>query len=824
MSQMESLIEVVLEIGNFTFATDGVDGHYNVRITPQIKNNDRHRFAWDVLLTESEDHDRCSFPGGTNSGTGVSKTCYLKPHERRVQFGDTFSFRIHLLEYLHLLRQVYETFTFTFKVEVYRSPVACKGNYYDKFQCISSRTLVLNFDPTNVLCSHVPLMMCFSPMTLLNITVFAALVYICPPIPRLAAWSKTPCEFEDILFSYLKDKKADEGQRVSSARLVLREMCYLMLNALGNIHDVALGVFQVLHPEDDADFFNKISVKDTFMKIQSVSQVVSSERAFVEFARETVATLCCLNALLWEAFLRLVGGSTRAKRFLCAEYYRKKAEHFQELYFSCEKDRCACVLASQGCLTGSYRPLAKAIRQFQFPEMIPPLEVFCPEVDERPTRPVIIFEEQYDRFSDLCPLCGLAKHYEGCVSEVHVGRQSSVTRGTGAANAVVHTPLRTTHVADPPRYYTPMLFADWTVGDSGAETSTEASAPARNKPLDSVKSVHERFLKLRSRISHFRSTDWIMSEPEFVGLAKRTLVFRQLQGSCESIGAIYRSSEPIHFVVFVNGLGGKSSDFFWAKRWMKLLIGAPKHILIWSEANEQEQTFDEISVCGLRLAIEIASYLDNIGTTNFKLSFIGFSLGCVIVRAALTLRSNEAVHQESAHLLLSEWPAPRRRVRQEQVSPGFVKISVLSKMHMKSSLKELTFQDSPDLRRCYLYILSQAPGLEYFKNVLLVGSSQDKLVPVHSSNIQHCPASLVDNTVVGKTYDEMVKNLLGPLLKREDINLRRFDVFYDTGRLRYLEPVFLSLSHVCALMSRNLFEKFMLPLRCRVLQVNPAKP
>ncbi|XP_070396295.1 uncharacterized protein [Dermacentor albipictus] len=663
MSGMETLIEVVFEIGNFTFATDCVDGHYNVRITPQIKKTDRRRLVCEVNLMETEDQDKCSFPAGKNSGTGVSKTCFLKPHGRRVLFGDTFAFRIHLLEHLHLLREVFETFSFTFKVEVYRSATPCRGNYYEDFQCISSRTLVLNFDPTNALCLHVPLMMCFSPIALLNITVFGALVYICPPTPRLAALCKASCKFEDILFSYSNDK-ATEQQRVSSARLVHREMCYVMLTALGNIHDMTLGAFEILHPWDDTDFFNKICPKDTFLKIQSVSQVVSGERAFVEFARETVATLCCLNALLWEAFLRLVVGRPRAKRFLCAEYYRKKAEYFQELYFSCEKDRCACVLSSQGCLTGSYSPLAEAIREFQFPTMVPPIEVFCPEVDECPRRPAVVFEEHYDRFSDLCPLCGLVKHY------------------------------------------------------------------------------------------------------------------------------------------------GKSSDFFWAKRWMKLLIGAPKHILIWSEANEQEQTFDEISVCGSRLAVEVASYLDNIGTKNFKLSFIGFSLGCVLVRAALTCAQMRP-YIKNLHTFFSI-NGPHLGV--VYVKNRFLRfqISVLSKIKMKGSLKELTFQDSADLRRCYLYILSQAPGLEYFKNVLLVGSSQDKLVPVHSSNIQHCSESLVDNTAVGKTYDEMIKNLLGPLLKRQDVTLKRFDVFYDTGRLRYLEPVFLSLSHVCALMSRNLFEKFML--------------
>lgn len=62
----------------------------------------------------------------------------------------------------------------------------------------------------------------------------------------------------------------------------------------------------------------------------------------------------------------------------------------------------------------------------------------------------------------------------------------------------------------------------------------------------------------------------------------------------------------------------------------------------------------------------------------------------------------------------------------------------------------------------------------------------------------------------GKAYEEMMENLLGPLLKREDVTLKRYDVFYDMGMWRYLDTVFLGLSHVGALVSRNFFEKFML--------------
>ncbi len=43
-------------------------------------------------------------------------------------------------------------------------------------------------------------------------------------------------------------------------------------------------------------------------------------------------------------------------------------------------------------------------------------------------------------------------------------------------------------------------------------------------------------------------------------------------------------------------------------------------------------------------------------------------------------------------------------------------------------------------------------GLEFFKNVLLVGSSQDRYVPFHSSRIELCKPATKDNTTLGKCF------------------------------------------------------------------------
>lgn len=66
------------------------------------------------------------------------------------------------------------------------------------------------------------------------------------------------------------------------------------------------------------------------------------------------------------------------------------------------------------CRAGIYRAIAAAVRSMNFVSMIPPLEVFCREVDECPKRPLIIFEENYCRFGRACELCGTRQ--EGTLS------------------------------------------------------------------------------------------------------------------------------------------------------------------------------------------------------------------------------------------------------------------------------------------------------------------------------------------------------------------------------------------------------------------------
>lgn len=96
-------------------------------------------------------------------------------------------------------------------------------------------------------------------------------------------------------------------------------------------------------------------------------------------------------------------------------------------------------------------------------------------------------------------------------------------------------------------------------------------------------------------------------------------------------------------------------------------------------------------------------------------------------------------------------------------------------------MKELCFEDQREFKvahrlsqKTYLYGLSKAKGLEWFRGIVLFGSRQDQYVPYHSSRIE-----LPDETNEGSTAmmnREIVRNLSTRLPAER---LVRVDVTYD---------------------------------------------
>lgn len=76
----------------------------------------------------------------------------------------------------------------------------------------------------------------------------------------------------------------------------------------------------------------------------------------------------------------------------------------------------------------------------------------------------------------------------------------------------------------------------------------------------------------------------------------------------------------------------------------------------------------------------------------------------------------------------------------------------MQKWKKSGSLLQLSLRDATDLRQSYLYKLSQRSQLHQFKNILLVGSLQDRYVPLHSARLEICKQAQKDNSLIGMVY------------------------------------------------------------------------
>jgi alpha-beta hydrolase superfamily lysophospholipase len=130
------------------------------------------------------------------------------------------------------------------------------------------------------------------------------------------------------------------------------------------------------------------------------------------------------------------------------------------------------------------------------------------------------------------------------------------------------------------------------------------------------------------------------------------------------------------------------------------------------------------------LAEEVKKHLIEV-KEEFKLSFIGHSMGGLIIRSAIPRLQKYRVNFESYISICS----PHLGYLYEP--PSLIKMGlwVLSQIQKCESVSEVEMKDNGDLRRCYLYKLATNGSLNWFKKVSFVASSQDSYVPYESARV-----------------------------------------------------------------------------------------
>mmetsp|Transcript_19103 Transcript_19103/g.34753 ORF Transcript_19103/g.34753 Transcript_19103/m.34753 type:complete len:656 (-) Transcript_19103:492-2459(-) len=237
-----------------------------------------------------------------------------------------------------------------------------------------------------------------------------------------------------------------------------------------------------------------------------------------------------------------------------------------------------------------------------------------------------------------------------------------------------------------------------------------------------------------------------------------------------------------HLVVFVHGFKGRPSDMNALKG--ALIVYLPRIQTYCSESNV-DHTDDDIGLQGERLADEVLTFIakSNIGHKIKRISFVGHSMGGLMIRAALPFLSE---FRSQMHFFIT-FNTPHIGFVEQQAAFIDTGIWLANIFQTSTSLYQISMQDTKVLENIFLYKLSDYEGLEWFKHVFLVGSHQDSFTPVESALVE------LPETVSTPVFAAMAQSILSRInhLYRLDVSYKLNPGLMDqlTGRAAHVEAI-----------------------------------
>ncbi|XP_018014414.1 uncharacterized protein LOC108671384 [Hyalella azteca] len=286
---------------------------------------------------------------------------------------------------------------------------------------------------------------------------------------------------------------------------------------------------------------------------------------------------------------------------------------------------------------------------------------------------------------------------------------------------------------------------------------------------------------------------------DFSGLAS-TVPYFHVSDECRVL-----SPAGLHLIVCVHGLDGNSADLRLIKTYLEMGLPGANLDFLMSERN-QGDTFSNIETLTDRLVSELLCHIDAYNLNPKRISFVGHSLGNLIIRGAVSHPHMKPLLPKLHTFLSLSGPHLGTLFN----NSGLVNMGMwfMQKWKKSGSLLELALKDRVDIRQTFLYRLAQRSQLHHFRNILLCGSSQDRYVPLHSARIELCRAAVKDTSVMGAAYREMVSNLLQPIISSSSVTLVRFDIHHALPSTA--NSLIGRAAHIAVLDSELFIEKFFL--------------
>ncbi len=254
----------------------------------------------------------------------------------------------------------------------------------------------------------------------------------------------------------------------------------------------------------------------------------------------------------------------------------------------------------------------------------------------------------------------------------------------------------------------------------------------------------------------------------------------------------YRNNQTLglHLIILVHGFEGNSNDMRVIKNEIALINPS---IVFLSSISNQDDTGIDLYQMGKNLASEVKNYIKewNDGLIFKKISFIGHSIGGVIIRSALPYLKE---FKEKLHLYIS-LSSPHLGYAFSDSKLIKTGMWFLKRWKNSKCLEQFLQNDNENYKETCIYKISEFDGLNWFNYVYLLSSHQDNYSPYGSSRIELSNNSS-QNDKKTENYRKMAYNILSKIsnntLKRVDVNFviqeKNFDSFIGrTAHIQFLE-------------------------------------
>ncbi|EGR31239.1 zw18 protein, putative [Ichthyophthirius multifiliis] len=204
-----------------------------------------------------------------------------------------------------------------------------------------------------------------------------------------------------------------------------------------------------------------------------------------------------------------------------------------------------------------------------------------------------------------------------------------------------------------------------------------------------------------------------------------------------------------------------------------LSIHFPECIILNSQSNQYD-TNGDINQMGKKLAQEIRQFIESqfifYNKQLKRLSFIGHSLGGVLIRAALVYLQDLSQYFY-IFITLSSPHLGFQFSQSKLIDAGLWVLKIVKKA---LSLKQLSMTDQTNIYDTFIYQLSCQNTISQFQHIILVSSPQDLYVPYYSARMQY-----VEKQEEDQNQQKISLQMLNNIFKNVQVQrIHRIDVSF----------------------------------------------